>query len=576
MNVKKIKFIAFGFVVAAIFFYGFLVGAYRIFPYNQISDLREHVKTIVREYRSPELSMSSISILDTSLQRLVFKNYLLNPKAVRGGAIAGLNNHLYVATNENSLAKGEIKVYDLINKKAHVEPLLQVPMNVNDLFNSGIVDLDGFELERFRVSGMYVEEDERGNHVLYVSHNIYNEKERCISFSVSKIVLQFDSENYKPYTEWDTIFSAIPCMYPEKDVLEHVPFSGEMSGGKLVNYNKDTILMSIGDFHRNGINHAALPMDSSSTFGKFILLNKFTGEHEIFAIGTRNAQGLLIDKNKTIWATEHGPRGGDELNIVTYQANLGWPAETWGLNYESNHWPNDWPFSEDQGRHDNYQQPVFGWSRSVGPSNLIQINGAEKFQIWSSDLIVASMVTMSLHRLRIDTDNKVLYNEVINIGKRIRDITTLNDEKIALLTDDGYLYLIDDGGPVYDRDENIIDDRIRHLNAFDNMFLGSHDGGTDMSTHAERIFSASCTSCHSLSNINGIGPHLNGLFDRDVGAVEDYNYSEGLRGITQTWTPALLKQFLLMPDTYFPDNIMQKIPLTESEVDSLIVYLSEF
>jgi len=90
------------------------------------------------------------------------------------------------------------------------------------------------------------------------------------------------------------------------------------------------------------------------SYGKTILIHLDDGTSEIYSLGHRNPQGLYVTPEGAIWSTEHGPQGGDELNLIVRGANYGWPLVTYGTDYGSA----AWPLSHVQGRHDGYQQPI--------------------------------------------------------------------------------------------------------------------------------------------------------------------------------------------------------------------------
>ncbi len=146
------------------------------------------------------------------------------------------------------------------------------------------------------------------------------------------------------------------------------------------------------------------------------------------AFQIRNPQGLYIDENNNIWETEHGPQGGDELNLIKQNRNYGWPFVTYGTHYDTYIWPP----SKEQGRHDGYERPIHAWTPSIAISNLIQIK--TRPQQWDEDFLVASFGA-GLFRLRI-REGRVILAEPINIDARIRDLEQMNDGTVVLWTDE--------------------------------------------------------------------------------------------------------------------------------------------
>ena len=129
-----------------------------------------------------------------------------------------------------------------------------------------------------------------------------------------------------------------------------------------------------------------------------------------------------------IWETEHGPRGGDELNLLKPGANYGWPVITWGINY------NGRPIS-DISEKAGMEQPVHYWLPSIGTSGLAIYNG-DKFPNWRGDFFVGGLVGMQLARIRVDGDRRVEQEKLLDgYGQRIRDVRSGPDGFLYLLTD---------------------------------------------------------------------------------------------------------------------------------------------
>ncbi|MES2775897.1 MAG: PQQ-dependent sugar dehydrogenase [Bacteroidota bacterium] len=156
----------------------------------------------------------------------------------------------------------------------------------------------------------------------------------------------------------------------------------------------------------------------------------------IYSYGHRNPQGLVLKPGTNqIWDNEHGPRGGDEINIVQPGKNYGWPAITYGINY------NGKPMAPDtKTAKEGMEQPFHQWTPSIGPSGLLFVTG-KKYKGWEGNLLSGAMRFQYLNRSVIK-DNKVVKEEILfkNIG-RVRNI---------LMGPDGYLYMaVESPGIVY-------------------------------------------------------------------------------------------------------------------------------
>lgn len=558
------------------FLYGLAVGHFRFFPFSQIMDLRNSVLSVTGLANDEEhltLTTKATELHDTGLQRLLIKKLHLKQgqDIGRGGAMTSAGYHVIINSNHNSGNKELLLVYNLEQQERITADELKVPMNYSELRESSLAGIEGFDLFRFRVTGMHTEQKEDGTFTLFASHHRFEQDDDCISFNVSKISVGIDENMLTKLSDWDTIFTAEPCLYPRNQVEGLNPFPGHMSAGSMIQYDEDHLLVTVGTFSIGMDQHLLTAAEDDNPFGKIILLHKETGEHSVYASGVRNSQGLLRTADGTIWATDHGPQGGDELNLIKRGYHYGWPYVSYGIQYGNE----PWQLSGEQGRHDSYEKPVFVWMEAIAPTSLIEINGS-KFSDWQGDLLIASLTGRSLHRVRIE-ENRAIYNEVIHLGYRIRDIAQLPDERILLLTDEGSLFIVDDGGPVYEKTSWETESRIASLEMFDVLLeqtLTDFDDSAGLIT-AETLYQSHCASCHYLDPLHDIGPHLVNLFDRNVGGLDDYNYSSSLYESDRVWTGDLLKRFLLNPDQVFPNSRMQEIPLTDAEADSIVFFLKQ-
>lgn len=145
----------------------------------------------------------------------------------------------------------------------------------------------------------------------------------------------------------------------------------------------------------------------------------------IWARGVRNPQGLARDpRDGTLWETEHGPRGGDELNHIERGKNYGWPLITYGMNYDGT------PVS-DQTAAPGLEQPVVDWTPSIAASEIEFYTG-DKFPRWRNQLFAGSLATQKLLRLVIDRGRVTHTEEIFKGLGRVRDIKTGPDGLIYI------------------------------------------------------------------------------------------------------------------------------------------------
>jgi len=149
---------------------------------------------------------------------------------------------------------------------------------------------------------------------------------------------------------------------------------------------------------------------------------------EIWSYGHRNIQGLTVDPEGRVWASEHGPRGGDEINRIEGGKNYGWPLQSFGLDYSSR---------EPIGKHSvpGMVDPVVAWSPSPAPSGLAWYTGSA-FPQWRGSLFSGSLAGEDLRRIAFDKDGKAVRQEKLDIGARVRDVRQGPDGQLYVLTDE--------------------------------------------------------------------------------------------------------------------------------------------
>ena len=162
---------------------------------------------------------------------------------------------------------------------------------------------------------------------------------------------------------------------------------------------------------------------------------------EIFSFGHRNAQGLIYDEmNATIWAHEHGPQGGDEVNIVRGGVNYGWPEITYGREYSGAYIA---PTSKP-----GLEQPIIYWVPSIAPSGLAMYR-SDAFPEWNGNLFAGALAGQELRRMVVE-GNEIVHQETLlkNQVGRIRDVREGPDGNLWILIDDarGKLIRIEPAG----------------------------------------------------------------------------------------------------------------------------------
>lgn len=150
---------------------------------------------------------------------------------------------------------------------------------------------------------------------------------------------------------------------------------------------------------------------------------------EIWSYGHRNIQGMARDQaSARVWATEHGPRGGDELNLIEGGRNYGWPLQSYGADYRTGE-----PIGEKVVR--GMTGPKVAWVPSPAPSGLAYYTG-NRFPQWRGSLFSGGLAGHDVRRVALDKDGNVVGQERLDIGRRVRDVKQGPDGYLYLLTDD--------------------------------------------------------------------------------------------------------------------------------------------
>ena len=231
----------------------------------------------------------------------------------------------------------------------------------------------------------------------------------------------------------------------QQELFEALPYTRTKHhyGSKIMFDDKGYLFFSVGERGREN----EFPQNTVSDNGKIHRLNddgtipndnpfatdgKSRGS--IYSYGHRNPQGLIFDKTSgIIWESEHGPRGGDELNIIRKGANYGWPVISYGINYDGK------PITNIS-KKDGMEQPEIYWIPSIAPCGMAMVTG-DKYPAWKGNIMIGSLRFKYLNRC-VMKNNKVVGEE-----KLLPDIGRLRNVKMG---NDGYLYVsVENPGMVF-------------------------------------------------------------------------------------------------------------------------------
>jgi glucose/arabinose dehydrogenase len=272
--------------------------------------------------------------------------------------------------------------------------------------------------------GITLDPDFENNRLIYVAYAQGSEADN--GTAVIRARLSDDHTTLEDVTE---IFRA-----DSRDTAYHF-------GGRLQFANDGTLFVSLGE----GFKYMKDAQDPHITHGTLVRINSdgtipednpfadgVDGKPEVYSYGHRNIQGLYYDTTEgTLYETEHGPKGGDEFNIIKPGANYGWPVITYGVNY-------DGTIITEETEKDGMEQPLTYWVPSIAPSGLTRLT-SDVYPGWKGDFFVGGMngpAGLELVRLRLE-DGKVTERE--NLFKdeyAIRDVAQSPDGHLYVATKD--------------------------------------------------------------------------------------------------------------------------------------------
>ena len=306
---------------------------------------------------------------------------------------------------------------------------IELPSNKDDV--ARILDL---KLSKFKKT---LDEE-----TFYISFSSTNFSSQCRYVNLIKIVL-----NTKKFAARNPeyIFRS-PCFPPSSGIdTRLVQSGGRIQEGLSMNAesNKESgIYLSIGDFAKLADSGVKLTAQTKKYLSSIIFISH-DGEITVLANGFRNPQGLALISTSTgtlLVESEHGPRGGDELNVIVKNGYYGWPKFSYGTRYL----PVD-PLASPsiENTAGNSIKPIYAWLPSIGIGVVHQISSITLRRFWADasspkygDLLIAGMANTTLNRLRI-VEGQVIYSEPMFIGARIRSLVEESSGRIVLGTDEG-------------------------------------------------------------------------------------------------------------------------------------------
>jgi hypothetical protein len=372
----------------------------------------EHLTTGLELLSSESNNVKSKSnIYDIRTFQLPF----LNNKEWGGKPVA----YLEQTDNDIVLASGDGEFFSFAKKDigSNSLDLNKIKTNIKDLIKE----------EKFYLPSVYSIKD-----LLILDNKIFFSYVKKISNNCYNISIMSSEFNLN-YLIFSDFFSYKECV--NTNLLAH-------SGGRMVFFKNGKILLTIGDWTWAEM---LLAQDKNSIFGKIISIDLKSKDYEIIAMGSRNAQGLYYDKNKNVIIhTEHGPIGGDEININFHPdnkivENYGWPISSYGEH-------DDGKFRKEAPLHKSHKdygfiEPIKYYTPSIAISEIakIPITFNKKF---TNDFFVGALGykwqldegDQSIHHIRFNENfDQIIFEDIIPIGERIRDMIFIKENNTILM-----------------------------------------------------------------------------------------------------------------------------------------------
>lgn len=269
---------------------------------------------------------------------------------------------------------------------------------------------------RFAINDIAVLSESASSARLLISYPRLNAARSCVEIAVDELALDRNRDKARFVAQW---FVSKPC----------VPVSAvQHTAGRFEVIDKNSVYLTVGDLGFTRIGDRKKRGDLGSVF-------KLTARTaEKISQGHRNPQGIVLYNNDTLMVSEHGPRGGDELNIVKKGNDYGWPFVTYGQPYGAG----DYVKPTKTGTHEGFVKPITYWVPSIAPTELVQLPN-QGWGDWNSALVLGTLREQVLVFIALNQKLEVTSTQQIDVGQRVRDLDVLSDGSLIMSTDAGNL-----------------------------------------------------------------------------------------------------------------------------------------
>ena len=272
---------------------------------------------------------------------------------------------------------------------------------------------------RFAINDIAILSENAGSAKLLISYPRLGKSLSCVEIAIDELAYDRKKQRVKFVSNW---FVSKPC----------VPISAvQHTAGRFAVIDKNSVYVSIGDLGFSDI-------DKRNERGNLGSILKLSAKSAVrISQGHRNPQGIVLFDKKTLMAAEHGPRGGDELNVITEGSDYGWPFVTYGEPYGSG----DYVRPAKTGSHEGYIEPIKYWVPSIAPTELVQLP-VDGWGDWGRGLVLGTLREEVLVFMKLSETFEVTQSAQVDMDERIRDLEMLSDGDLLATTDSGKLITI--------------------------------------------------------------------------------------------------------------------------------------
>lgn len=277
---------------------------------------------------------------------------------------------------------------------------------------------------RFAINDIAVLSESATSARLLISYPRLGASGSCVEIAIDELDYDRKRQRIKFVSNW---FITKPC----------VPISAvQQTAGRFAVIDENSVYVTIGDLGYSEIDNRSKRGDLGSIF-------KLSAKSaERISQGHRNPQGIVLFDNETLMAAEHGPRGGDEINVIKAGGDYGWPFVSYGQPYGSG----DYVRPGTSGSHAGYIQPIKYWVPSIAPTELVQLP-IQGWGDWGRALVLGTLKEEVLVFLKINEKFEVGETVQVDMGDRIRDLELLSNGALLATTDSGKLITVVNSWP---------------------------------------------------------------------------------------------------------------------------------